>query len=452
LGKIIPTELGTESVAKLLRKYAVPSIVAMVATSLYNMVDSIYIGQGVGTDALAGLALTFPIMNLSAALGAMIGVGSSAIISMLLGQKNYEMANKVFGNSITLNIIVGVLFMTGMLLFLNPILYFFGGSEQTVPYAREYMIIILAGNVFTHIYLGSNAVLRAAGFPKKAMIATFVAVGLNTVLDPIFIFVFDWGIRGAAVATILAQIIGLVWQMRIFTNRNNVVHYDKGIYKLIPRVVGDILSIGASPFAINSAACFVVILINQGLKVYGGDMAIGAYGIINRIGFVFVMIVLGLNQGMQPIAGFNYGAKNYGRLLSVLKLTLIYATSIATLGFILAEFFPHLFLRAFTRDEELIELATPAIRIFFSAFLIVGISMVAGNFFQSIGMAGKSIFLSLSRQLIFLAPLLIILPKFFGLNGVWMSMPISDAIASILASILLFIYVAKFRKLARNEQ
>ncbi len=445
MASVIPTELGTEKVSILLKKYAVPSIVAMVASSLYNMVDSIYIGQGVGTNALAGLALTFPLMNLSAALGAMVGVGSSSVLSLLLGQKNYNMANKVFGTCISLNVFMGLVYMVGVLLFLDPILYFFGASDQTIPHARSYMYIILLGNVVTHLYFGSNAILRAAGFPKKSMTATIITIVLNTIMDPLFIFVFGWGIQGAAVATVLAQLIGFGWQSRFFRNKENVVHYQKGIYKPEWKIVKNILAIGASPFAMNSAACFVVILINRGLQQYGGDLAIGAYGIINRVGFIFVMIVMGLNQGMQPIAGYNFGAREFSRVYEVLKLTLKYATIVTGTGFIVAEIFPQFFLMIFTSDPALLDIAIPATRIFFAAFLIISFPMVTGNLFQSIGMAGKSIFLSLSRQLIFLVPCLIVLPRIFGLNGVWISMPVSDAMAFIIAVVMLVRHFRKFK-------
>ena len=323
----IPTELGTEKISKLLRQYAIPAIIAMTASSLYNMVDSIFIGHGVGPLAIAGLALTFPLMNLGAAFGSLVGVGASTSISVLLGQKNYDMARNVLGNVVTLNTIIGVVYMVAVYIFLNPILYFFGASDQTLPYAREYMEIILLGNVVTHMYLGLNAVQRASGFPKQAMAATIFTVIINTILDPIFIYALDMGIRGAAIATVIAQILALIWLTKMFSNKNNVVHFAKGTYKLVPRIVKDILSIGAAPFSMNMAACLVVIVINQGLQRHGGDLAIGAYGIINRIAFIFVMIVMGLNQGMQPIAGYNFGARKFDRVHRVLITTIICATS-----------------------------------------------------------------------------------------------------------------------------
>ncbi len=442
---VIPTELGTERIPKLLRQYAIPAIIAMTASSLYNMVDSIFIGHGVGTLAIAGLALTFPLMNLGAAFGSLVGVGASTSISVLLGQKNYEMARNVLGNVVTLNTIIGVVYMVLVYLFLDPILYFFGASDQTLPYAREYMEIILLGNVVTHMYLGLNAVQRASGFPKQAMQATIFTVIINTILDPIFIYLFDLGIRGAAIATIIAQFLALCWLLKMFSNKNNVVHFAKGSYKLVRRIVKDILSIGAAPFSMNLAACLVVIVINQGLQKYGGDLAIGAYGIVNRIAFIFVMIVMGLNQGMQPIAGYNFGAKKFDRVHKVLITTIICATCVTTTGFLIAQFIPDAFILLFTSDPELINICKTGTRIVFAVFPIVGFQMVTGNFFQSVGMAGKAIFLSLSRQLIFLLPCLLILPTFLGVNGVWWSMPISDAMSSIIASFLLVNQIKKFK-------
>ena len=447
----IPTELGTEKIGKLLKQYAIPAIIAMTASSLYNMVDSIFIGHGVGAYAIAGLAITFPLMNLGAAFGSLVGVGAASLISMLLGERNYGMAQKVFGNVITLNLLIGLIYTIVVLLFLDPILIFFGGSEQTLPYAREYMVIILWGNMITHMYFGLNAILRAAGFPKRAMYATIFTVVLNTVLDPVFIYVFDMGISGAAIATVLSQFIALCIQLKWFSNKNDVLHFKKGIYNLIPRISKDILAIGASPFLMNVAACFIVILINSGLKKYSGDLAIGAYGIINRVAFIFVMIVMGLNQGMQPIVGYNYGAKKFDRVHKTLVTTILLATGVTTFGFLIAELFPKLFIVMFTTESELIDIAEKGMRIIFMFFPIVGFQMVTTNFFQSVGMAGKSIFLSLSRQLIFLAPCLVILPIFFDVTGIWMSMAVADALASIIAAFMLTNQIKQFKRAINGE-
>ena len=411
-------ELGVKPVGKLLMQYAIPAIIAMTASSLYNMIDSIFIGHGVGALAISGLAVTFPFMNLSAAFGAGVGVGASTCLSVKLGQKDYAIAQRILGNNVTLNIIVGFLFSVFSLLFLNPILYFFGASEQTLPYAREYMIIILLGNVFTHLYFGMNAVLRAAGKPQQAMYTTVFTVVLNTVLDPIFIYTFDMGIRGAALATILSQIVALAWQVKIFSNPGELLHLRRGIYKPEPAILRNILSIGISPFAMNATACLVSIFVNQRLLHYGGDLAVGAYGLANRVAFVFVMINFGICQGMQPIAGYNYGARKTDRLMHVLKLAIIAGTCVTTVGFLVAEFIPEYCIRLFTSDEELTFLAVGALSIMMAAMPVVGYQMIITNFFQSIGKAKISILLSLSRQLLFLIPLLIALPPFFGVDGV----------------------------------
>lgn len=444
-GQKTPTALGTESIGKLLMQYAVPAIIAMTASSLYNMVDSIFIGHGVGTMAISGLALTFPLMNLAAAFGSLVGVGASTLISVKLGQKDYDTAQRVLGNVFVLNILLGVSFTLIVLAFLDPILYFFGGSDQTVGYARDYMQIILLGNAVTHLYLGLNAVLRSSGHPQKAMYATVATVVINTILDPVFIYGFNWGIRGAAIATIVAQMISLTWQLKLFSNKEELLHFHRGIFRLKRKIVFDSLAIGMSPFLMNMAACFIVILINQGLKKYGGDLAIGAFGIVNRLVFVVVMIVMGLNQGMQPIAGYNFGARQYDRVNKVLKLTIIYATAVTTFGFLVGMLVPDWVVGIFTSDAELIALSSKGLRITVMFFPIIGFQMVTSNFFQSIGMAGKAIFLSLTRQMLILLPCLLILPHFFGVAGVWYSMPVSDVLASLIALVMLVMQFRKFK-------
>ena len=410
------------------------------------MVDSIFIGQGVGPMAISGLALTFPFMNLAAAFGAGVGVGASSCISVKLGQKDYKTAQQVLGNTVTLNLIIGIAFSIVSLLFLDPILYFFGASEQTLPYARDYMVIILLGNVFSHMYFGMNGVLRAAGKPRQAMNATIFTVVLNTILDPIFIYPMNLGIQGAAYATILSQVLALVWQMRIFSNKNELLHLRRGIYRLKKSIVENILAIGLSPFSMNVCACIVVIFINKGLLQYSGDLAVGAYGIANKVCFIFVMVNMGLNQGMQPIAGYNYGAMKFDRLMQVLKLAVIAGTCITTCGFLVAEFIPWPCARLFTTDPELIRLSVNGMRIMMAAFVLVGSQMVITNFFQSIGMAKISMFLSLSRQMIFLLPMLLLLPLFLGVDGIWWAMPISDTIAEIVAVVMMMTYMRKFKE------
>ncbi len=439
-------ELGTKPVGRLLLQYSLPAIVAMTASSLYNMVDSIFIGQGVGAIAISGLALTFPFMNLSAAFGAAVGVGASTCISVKLGQKDYGTAQRILGNTITLNIIIGIAFSIVSLLLLDPILYFFGASEQTLPYARDYMIIILLGNVFSHMYFGMNAVLRAAGKPRQAMYATIFTVILNAVLDPIFIYPMKMGIQGAAYATIISQMVALAWQIRLFSNKNELLHLCKGIYRLSRYTVNNIIAIGMSPFAMNVCACIVVIFINRELQQYGGDLAVGAYGIANKIAFVFVMVAMGLNQGLQPIAGFNYGAQKNDRLRRVVKIAMLAATAITLSGFMVAMLLPGECSRLFTTDATLLDMSAKGLRIMMAAFPVVGYQMVVASFFQSIGKAGVSIFLSLSRQLIFLLPLLLVLPPEFGVDGVWWAMPASDAVAAAVTAVIMTAYLKKLKR------
>lgn len=454
--KKIPSELGTRPVGELLRQYALPSIIAMLASSLYNIVDSIFIGHGVDALALSGLAVTFPLMNISTAFGAMVGMGSATLISVKLGQKDYQIAEKILGNAVVLNIAMGVVFAIASLLFLDPILYFFGASDASISYAREYMQIILLGNVFTHMYFGFNALLRAMGHPKMAMRATILTVIVNTILDPLFIFdTIDlgfvqfsgagWGIRGAAIATILAQCISLVWQVRVMSDKRELIHFKRGIYRLNSYIVKEVLTIGLSPCLMNLASCFVVIFINRGLAEYGGDYAVGAYGIVHKMTFIFVMIVMGFTQGMQPIAGYNYGAKAYDRVTKVLKITIALATGVTTLAFVIGEFCPEIVARIFTSDEQMVEMAAVGMRYNCLLFPIVGFQMVAGNFFQSIAQPGKSIFLSLSRQLLFLVPFIIIFPHFWGINGVWASLPASDLVSSIITACMLGHYFKKHK-------
>lgn len=439
-------ELGTKPVGKLLAQYALPAIIAMTAASLYNIIDRVFIGQVVGPMAISGLAITFPFMNLAAAFGAAVGVGASTTISVKLGQKDYESAENILGNTITLNLIVGLAFGGICLLFLDPILRFFGASDATLPYARDFMQVILAGNVFSHMYFGMNAVLRAASKPRMAMFATIFTVGMNILLDVVFILWWHWGIKGAAFASIISQVLALCWQMKLFTNKSELLHLKRGIYKLKSNLVRNIISIGISPFLMNACACVIVIFINNQLVRFGGDMAVGAYGIANSIAMIFVMFVIGLNQGMQPIAGYNYGAQQYDRMMRVVKLSIITAVCIMLTGWSLAMFAPYHCARMFTTDPELIKDSIKAIHIIMMMFPLIGSQMVITNFFQCIGKVKISIFLSLSRQLLFLLPLLAILPNFYGINGVWASMPTSDFIAVVVAVTIMLVFLRRFKK------
>ena len=432
-------ELGTAPVHQLLWKYALPAIIAMTATSLYNIVDSIYIGHGCGALALGALTVAKPFMDICAAFGSLVGVGASSLLAIYLGEKDYDRANRVLGNVIVMNIILSSLVMVLGLIWLDPILFAFGASEDTLLYAHEYMEIILYGNILTHIYFGLNAMLRSAGHPRFSMAATIVAVTVNIILDPIFIFGLDMGVRGAALATVISQAVAVVWQLTKFMDKGELVRFHRGIWRLNKHITFRALAIGMSPFLYNIAHCFVVIIINNQLKAFGGDMAIASYGVINRLTFVFAMMVMGLNQGMQPIAGYNYGAKHYDRMLKSFYLTCLYATGVMAIVFILGECFPELITKMFTHDPLLIDLTVRPMRIICSTMLIIGFQMVTGNLFTSIGKAGKAIFLSLTRQVIYLIPLALILPRVFmdPLDGVWWSIPVSDTLSAVTAVIVL---------------
>ena len=438
-------ELGTKPVGRLLWQYALPAIVAMTASSLYNIIDRAMIGQVVGPEAIAGLGITFPFMNLSAAFGAAVGVGSSTCISVKLGQKDYKTAEHLLGNTVTLNLIVGFLFMVVCLVFLNPILRFFGASDATLPYAREFMIIILLGNMITHMYFGMNAVLRAAGKPRHAMYATLFTVGMNILPVVAFVWWFRWGIRGAALATITSQSLALCWQMWIFSDKRELLHLKRGIYRLESQLVKNIIAIGISPFLMNVTSCIIVIFMNNQFVRYGGDMAVGAYSIANSMAMVFFMFVMGVTQGMQPIVGYNYGAEKFDRMLRCLWLAIAVATSILLVGWALAMLFPWQIARIFTTDPTLLEMSARGVRLDMLVFPIIASQAVITNFFQCIGKVKISIFLSLTRQLLMLLPLAYLLPLWWQLDGVWYSMPVSDFGSFAMTWPLLLWYLKKLK-------
>jgi len=438
-------ELGQKPVGRLLWQYALPAMVAMTASSLYNIIDRAMIGQVVGPEAIAGLGITFPFMNLSAAFGAAVGVGASTCISVKLGQRDYKTAEHLLGNTVTLNLIVGLLFMAVCLIFLNPILRFFGASDATLPYARQFMEVILAGNMVTHMYFGMNAVLRAVGKPNHAMYATLFTVGMNIVLVVAFVWWFRWGIRGAALATVTSQSMALCWQMWIFSDKKELLHLKRGIYRLKADLVRNIMAIGVSPFLMQTTSCVIVIFMNNQFVSYGGDMAVGAYSIANSMAMVFFMFVMGVTQGMQPIVGYNYGAEKYDRMMRCLWLAISVGTIILLVGWSLAMLFPHEIARIFTTDPTLLEMSARGIRLDMLVFPIIASQAVITNFFQCIGKVKISIFLSLTRQLFMLLPLAYLLPLWWQLDGVWYSMPLSDFGSFAMTWPLLFWYIRKFK-------
>ena len=452
-----PLSLGTDSLSRLLFRYALPAIIAQVAASLYNIVDSIFIGQGVGPLAISGLALTMPMMNLTAAFGAMIGAGSAALTSIRLGQGNKPAAERILGNVVLLNVVLGVVLMAFGLLYLDELLYFFGASDQTLPYAREYMRIILYGNVITHLFHGLNCMLRVAGYPNKAMNITIIAVVLNAILDAVFILWLKWGIAGSAWATVIAQMLAVVVQWIHFSDAKSFLRFRSEAFRFRWDIIKNIITVGMAPFMIQSCACVVVILVNNTLGEYGGDLSIGAYGIANRVAFLFTMVVMGFTQGMQPIVGYNYGARAYDRVLKTLWMTVGWSVATTTFGFLLCELFPYQVVRIFVSEDgsgsatQLIEASARGLRILVLMLPLVGFNIVAGNLFQHIGKPKRAILLSVSRQMLFLVPLIYFLPRYMAADGVWYSIPIADLLSTLLAALLLFQQIRKFKKSPSSE-
>ncbi len=449
-----PLELGTEKTGTLLRKYAVPGIIAQTAASLYNMVDSIYIGHipDVGPYAISGLAVTFPLMNISIALGTLVGVGAMTLISIMLGQKDYEKAGRVLSNALSLNTIIGVIFTIVTLVFLDPILYFFGASERTLPFARDYMVIILLGNTFAHLMHGFNGIIRCSGHPKTAMGLTLFTVISNAILDPVLIFGLGMGIRGAALATVICQILALLYTLKFLADKKHFLHFSKPLFRIDWPVARRSVAIGAGPFLMNCAASLVALFVNQQLRKYGGDLAIGAYGIVNRFTMLFAMICMGFNQGLQPIAGYNYGARQYHRVKEVFILAAKWEVLVTTLCFIASVVFPRAACSLFTNDPELLDLSARGLRHMNCGFALVGFGMASSNLFQSLGMVGRAIFLSLSRQLIFLLPLIYTLPMWLQERGVWLSFPISDILNIIVSAILIVRLFKRFDRLRDGDE
>lgn len=449
--------LGSDNIGKLLFNYATPAIIAMTSSSLYHLIDSIFVGRGVGGAAIAGMAITMPIMNIGSAFGAMVGVGAGARISLRLGEGNKAAAEKTLCNAVILNIIIGFTIMAVMLGFLDEILLLVSGGEasaETLSYAKDFMQIILLGNVTMHLYLGMNDMIRSSGNPRKSMAIMLTSVAINLILNPLFIFVFKWGIQGSAAATVISQFVCFLLTLSHFCSKKSFLHFKREAFHVDWTIIKNILSIGLAPFLMNLCASIVVIFVNRAMLMHGGaDLYVSAYGIVNRIALLFIMVVQGLNQGMQPIVGYNYGAKNYARVRKVVYMTICCGVAFATIGFILGQTIPDAIARAFVDptkgdDALIVAAAAEGLRIVLAVFPLVGFQVVVGGFFQYIGKAPLAIFISLTRQLLFLLPLLWFLPREFGAHGVWISMPIADS-ASIILALALFVW--QIRKIKQME-
>lgn len=443
--------LETKKISKLVWDYATPAIVGMLVNALYNIVDRIFIGHGVGALAISGLATTFPVTILTSSLGILVGTGASSRISISLGQKNKHRAEQILGNSFLLLIVFNIIIVSVFLFFLKPILFSFGASDPTYPYARDYLQIVISGNIFVSMCFSFNNMMRSSGYPKKAMYTMLIGAVLNVGLDPIFIFGFNMGIRGAAIATVVSMFVGMLFVMSHFIRSDSLIRLKKENIRFNKSIIIAIMSIGLSPFSMQVAASAVAVFMNTSLQKYGGDLAVGAFGIYNSMAMLVVLLVIGLNQGMQPIIGYNYGAQNYPRVKATLSYGLKVATIITSLGFLLGMFFPRIFAGAFTSDNQLLDIAERGIRIATLSYPIVGFQIVVSNFFQSIGKAQKSIILSLSRQVLFLIPAIWILPRFFELDGVWAANPVSDFIAAML-SLCFFIRQSRTFKQLETER
>ena len=469
--------LGTDSLGKLLARYAIPAIIAMASSSLYHIIDSIFIGHGVGGYAISGMAITLPIMNIASAFGAMVGVGAAARISIRLGEGNKRAAEHILGNAVLLNIVLGVSIMLIFLLFLDPILIFFSGGkagEETLQYAREFMRVIMFGNIITHLYLGLNEQLRASGYPRKAMFIMILSMVICTILNPLFIFGFGWGVQGSAIATVIAQTICLLIQIHHYTSKRSFLRFKRESFRFKRSIVFNIISIGMAPFILNVCASFVTRFMNTALLLYGGtgaddvihtaaieggvgDVYVGAYGIMNRVILLFIMVANGFNQGMQPIVGYNYGARAYDRVLKTLWMTVGWSVATTTFGFLLCELFPYQVVRIFVSEDgsgsatQLIEASARGLRILVLMLPLVGFNIVAGNLFQHIGKPKRAILLSVSRQMLFLVPLIYFLPRYMAADGVWYSIPIADLLSTLLAALLLFQQIRKFKQSPSSE-
>ncbi len=439
------TDLETESVGRLLLRYALPAIAGMIVFSLYNVIDSIFIGQWVGEYALAALAIAFPAMNLSAAVGTLLGVGGAALCSIRLGEKNYAGASRVLGNVFALGLAVGIVFGGVTAFFLEPILIAFGASEQTLPYAYRFMLIMQLSSPVTYTFFNLNHIMRSTGYPNQALGALCLSVGVNIVLAPLFIKVLGWGITGAALATLFAQLAGMAFVIRHFLRKKSTVHFMRGIFRPRAETVRPVISIGMAPSLLNICACAVALVINRQLLVYGGDLAVGAYGILSRVLMLVAMLVLGLTQGAQPIIGYNHGACRFDRVKKAFVLTFWAGTIISTVGFLCGEIFPHAIARAFTDNETMIGFTVVGLRIGIAAFPLVGGQIVVNNFFQAIGRGKTSAALSTTRQLLFLVPGVLAFPHFFGQNGVWISLPVADLISVLVTGFVFLRFLRNYK-------
>ncbi len=442
-------ELYTAPIGRILLKYSLPAVVGTVVMALYNIIDSIVIGHAIDDpNVVAGIAVTFPVQNLGTAFGMLIGAGAATRISIVFGQKDHHRAAMILGNSVQLTLLIGVLYTSAFAIFLEPLLRLFGASDASLPYAKEFLMWVLPGMVLMNLTFSYNNVMRASGYPGKAMWTNMIGAGLNSILAPLFLFGFKWGIKGAAIATDISMVVTAIFVMQHFFRKSSTLHFERGTFKFNWRIISSIVYIGMSPFLINVAGSCINAVINNSLLRYGGDNAIAAVVVFNRYVTVFVFVVIGICQGMQPILGYNYGARKFDRLFRTLKTAALTALAITTVGSIIGATNAESIAKLFMQDANQIECAVNCLHITTIGFWIVGFQIVATNYFQSLGMAAKSIFLSLTRQVIFMIPMLLILPPHLGLDGVWMCFPIGDYLSSVVACVMLVWQIRKLKRTA----
>ncbi|MDF2596567.1 MAG: family efflux transporter [Clostridia bacterium] len=442
--------LGQEKVSKLLVKFSIPAIIGMMVNALYNVVDRIFIGNSadLGSNGLAGITIGFPIMIILLAIGILFGVGGATLFSIRLGEKQQDKAENVLGNAFILLIIAGFAFMVIGQIFLKPILSAFGASEAVLPYATEYMRVIFFGAIFQVVSMGLNNFIRADGNPKIAMLTMFLGAGINILLDPLFIFVFKMGMTGAALATILAQAISTIWVVAYFFGKKSRNKLKLKYMKLRFSIVSKITSLGLPGFSMQVAASLLNMVLNKSLFLYGGDIAISSMGIINSLQTILLMPIIGLNQGLQPIVSYNFGAKQYDRIKTAVKLAITASTVIVVLGYAAIILFPEQLIALFNQEPELIAFGSDALLKWFLFLPIIGFQIICANFFQAIGRPKSSMLLTLSRQLIVLIPAIIIFPKIWGINGLFYAAPFADLVSALLTGTWFYYGI---RKLGRSE-
>lgn len=445
-------ELGTAPEGKLLWKYSIPAVVGIVVMSIYNIIDRIFIGQGVGPDAIAGLAITFPVMNVSTAFGVLIGVGAAARSSIVLGQGRRDKAEVILGNSFVMTLLLATFYIAMLGIFIDPILRLFGASDASLPYARDFMLYLLPGMLVINVCYSFNNVMRATGYPTKAMVTMFIGAGLNVILAPIFIFGLGWGIKGAAIATDISMGVSAIFVVAHFLNRKSMIHFKRGTFGLRKDVLLPIVAIGSAPCIVNTAGCLVNAVINNTVYKYGGDAGVAAIGIFTTVIQLMVTFVIGVCQGMQPIVGFNYGAKKYDRLKRTFWLAALVSTIVCTVGVSACQVCPRIISRMFTIDAELLDVSENALRMSTWMFWMAGFQIVITNFFQAIGAAAKSVLMSLTRQVFFLLPMLFIFPRWWDLNGVWVSFPLSDFAATVVSAVLIAIEFRHINRLLAEQR